>query len=83
MRIWIVGSKRMLYVTGDPTPALDRVNKFFGDGGSWFDREIFADFTVEPVAPDEKGHMRPVRILAVRHVVVARDGKVIAKRDEL
>ncbi len=73
-RIWIVGSKRMLYVAGDSTPALDRVNKFFADGNVWFTRDIFADFTVEPLAPDIKGHMRPVRILAIKHVVITRDG---------
>jgi hypothetical protein len=83
LRIWIVGSKRMLYISGESTPALDRVNKFFGDGGGWFSRDVFADFTVEPLAPDIKGHMRPVRVLAVKHVVITKDGKVISKRDEL
>ena|SRR5205809_1408505 len=52
LRIWIVGSKRILYVSGDRTPALDRINKFFEDGDGWFSRDIFADFTVEPLAPD-------------------------------
>lgn len=83
LRIWIVGSKRMLYIAGDSTPALDRINKFFGDGDGWFTRDVFADFTVEPLAPDIKGHMRPVRVLAVKHVVITKDGKVISKRDEL
>ncbi len=82
-RIWIVGSKRMLYVAGDATPALDRLNKFFGDGDLWFKRDIFADFTVEPLAADIKGHMRPIRILAIKHVVITKDGKVIAQRDAL
>jgi len=82
-RIWIVGSKRMLYIAGDNTPALERLNKFFGDGGGWFTRDVFADFTVEPCAPDIKGHMRPVRVLAIKHVIIKRDDKVIAKRDEL
>ena len=83
LRIWIVGSKRMLFVAGDSTPALDRVNKFFGDGGGWFTRDIFADFTVEPLAPDIKGHMRPVQILAIKHVVVAKDGAVILQEAEM
>jgi hypothetical protein len=83
LRIWIVGSKRMLYVAGESTPALERIKNFFDDGEGWFTREIFADFTVEPLAPDIKGHMRPVRILGAKHVVITREGKVIAKRDEL
>lgn len=82
-RIWVIGSKRLLYVTGNSTPALDRLNKFFTDGNVWFERDIYADFTVEPLAPDIKGHMRPIRILAIKHVVIAKDGKVISKKDEL
>ena len=73
----------MLYVAGERTPALDRVNKVLGDGDGWFTRDIFADFTVEPLARDKKGHMRPVRIIGVKRVVITKDGKVIAKRDEL
>jgi hypothetical protein len=83
LRIWIVGSKRMLYICGDNTPALDQINKFFGDGGGWFSRDVYADFTVEPLVPDTKGHMRPVRVLAVKHVVVTKDGKVVSKREDL
>src|SRR5262245_19819243 len=83
LRIWIIGSKRMLYVAGDPTPALDRINKVLGEDGGWFTRDIFADFTVEPLEPDKKGHMRPVRILDVTRVVITKDDKVTAKRDRL
>lgn len=83
LRIWIVGSKRMLYVAGDSTPALERINKFFGDGGGWFSRDVYADFTVEPLISDTKGHMRPVRVLAVKHVVVTKDGKVVSKKEDL
>src|SRR5437867_1307143 len=79
LRIWIVGSKRMLCSAGDSTPALDRINKFFGDGDGWFTRDVFADFTVEPLEPDIKGHMRPVRVLAIKHVVITKDNKVISK----
>src|SRR5258708_4906782 len=82
LRIWIVGSKRMLYV-GAESPALDRINKLFGDGGGWFTRDIFGDFTVEPLAPDTKGHMRPVRILVVKNVVITREGEVVEKKDAL
>ena len=62
---------------------MEKINKFFGDGGGWFTREIFADFTVELLASDVSGHMRPVRILGIKHVVITSEGKFIAKRDEL
>jgi hypothetical protein len=83
LRIWIVGSKRMLYIAGNRTPALDRIDKFFGDGGGWFTRCVFADFIVQPLSPDTKGHMRSVRVVAVKNVVITKDNKVISKRDEL
>ena len=82
MRIWVVGSKRLLYVGGE-SPALEKVNKILGDGDGWFTRDIFGDFTVEPLAPDIKGHMRPVRILGVKNVVIARDGKILSKKKAL
>jgi hypothetical protein len=82
-RIWVIGSKRMLYVAGDRTPAIERLNKYFTDSDSWFTHDIFADFTVEPLAPDKKGYMRPVRVIAIKRVVVAKEGKLIAKRAEL
>jgi len=82
LRIWVVGSKRLLYVGGE-SPALEKVNKILGDGDGWFTRDIFGDFTVEPLAPDIKGHMRPVRILGVKNVVIARDGKILSKKKAL
>jgi len=83
-RIWIVGSKRVLSVEGKSTPALEKILNIMGEGDGWFTRDLFADFTVDPLARDIKGHMRPVRILEVKRVVIAtREGKVIAKRDRL
>jgi hypothetical protein len=82
LRIWIVGSKRMLYIAAD-SPALDKINRVFGDGQGWFTRDIFGDFTVEPLAPDTKGHMRPVRVIGVKNVVIAREGKVVSKKKAL
>ena len=83
-RIWIVGSKRVLYVAGEATPAFERSEKVLGRVDSPSARAIFADFTVEPLAPDEKKHMRAVRILSIKRVVIATpEGKVIAKRAEL
>ena len=83
-RIWIVGSKRVLSVEGKSTPALEKILKILEEGDGRFTRDLFADFTVEPLARDIKGHMRPVRILEVKRVVIAtREGKFIAKRDRL
>ncbi|EEF60874.1 hypothetical protein [Pedosphaera parvula] len=82
MRIWIIGSKRMLYAAGE-SPALERINQFFGDGGGWFSCDIYGDFTVEPLVPDTKGSMRPVRILEVKNLVITREGKVVSKRKTL
>jgi hypothetical protein len=82
LRIWIVSSKRMLYVGGE-SPALEKVNKILGDGDGWFTRDMFGDFTVEPLAADIKGHMRPVRILGLRNVVIASEGKVVTKKSAL
>ena len=83
-RIWIVGSKRVLSVEGELTPALEKIRKVMGEDRGWFARDIFADFTVEPLAADIKGHMRPVRIVSIKRVVIAtREGEVLAMRDEL
>ena len=71
MRIWIVGSTRILGVEVD-TPASEKIAALFPKGG-WFDYAVYGDFTVEPLARDIEGHKRPVRILAVRNLVVQRD----------
>lgn len=71
MRIWIVGSTRMLGVQED-TPEAAKIAALFPEGG-WFDYTVYGDFTVEPLAPDIKGHKRPVRILKIRNIVVERD----------
>jgi len=54
------------------TETSEKVGALFPAGG-WFDYAVYADFTVEPLAPDIKGRKRPVRILKVRNVVVERD----------
>jgi hypothetical protein len=78
MRIWIVGSKRVLYV-GAESPASEKINKLFREGSHWFTHDIYADFTVEPLEPDIKGHMRPVRILAVDKMVIIPKEKIVPK----
>ena len=82
LRIWIVGSRRMLYVAAE-SPALGKINRVLGDGDGWFTRDIFGDFSVEPLAPDIKGHMRPVRVTGVKNVVIAREGKVVSRKKAL
>ena len=84
MRIWIVGSKRMLEVAED-SDVSGKINAIFADGGGYFSRTIYADFTVEPLKPDIKGAMRPVRIVKAKNVVIERDEdkKLLVMRKEL
>jgi hypothetical protein len=82
MRIWIVGSKRLLYIDAESS-SLKKLNEIFADGNNWWTRDIFADFTVEPLAPDIKGHMRPVRVVAVKRVVVTQGSNVILQKETL
>jgi len=84
MRIWIVGSKRMLEVV-EGSDESGKINAIFSDGGGCFSRTIYGDFTVEPLRPDIKGAMRPVRIVKVKNVVIERDEdkKLLVMRKEL
>src|SRR6516162_6689718 len=71
MRIWIVGSKRMLSVKDGP--ANQKLNWILGEDRDVFSRTIYGDFAVDPTEPDTKGHMRHVRVLNVKNVIVERD----------
>jgi hypothetical protein len=77
MRIWIVGSTRIVGVEGESyTPECQKIAALFPKGGrlrGLFDYAVYGDFTVEPLPPDSKGQMRPVRIVKVRNIVVERD----------
>lgn len=66
-------------------PANQKVNAILKEDGDFFSKTIYGDFTVEPVEPDEKGHMRHAKILSVKDVVVERDvdRKILAKKKEL
>ena len=83
MRIWIIGSTRMLGVNEDTAEA-KKIAELFPNGG-WFDYSVYGDFTVEPLAPDIKGHKRPVRIIKIRNIVVERDsdGAIVLTKKEL
>ena len=83
MRIWVVGSTRMLSV--EDGPANQKLNAILGEDGDVFSRTIYGDFTVAPTEPDKKGHMRHVRILTVKNVVIERDvdSKILATKKKL
>jgi hypothetical protein len=87
MRIWVVGSTRILGVD-EATPESEKIAALFPKGGGLaglFDYAVYGDFTVEPLAPDTKGQMRPIRILKARNVVVERDSDnaIIIQKKEL
>jgi hypothetical protein len=83
MRIWIIGSTRILGVE-EETSESEKIAALFPKGG-WFEYAVYGDFTVEPLAPDIKGHKRPVRILGVRNIVLERDADnaIILLKQEL
>ena len=83
MRIWIVGSRRILSV--EDGPANQKLNSILGEDGDVFSRTIYGDFTVDPTEPDKKGYMRLVRILTIKNVVIERDAdsKILATNKEL
>jgi hypothetical protein len=73
-RIWIVGTKRVSGVWGSP--------KELSDLMSW-DREIFADFIVEPLTTYEKGVMQKVRVISASKIVVTEKEKIVLRKDKL
>jgi hypothetical protein len=83
-RIWVVGTKRILGVTQNPESAnsdfpempQDLVDVFFAQD-SVFGTNIYGDFLVEPLIPDKKGAMRPVRIIAFKKLVVTYGDKLV------
>ncbi len=49
---------------------------------SW-DKDIFADFVVQPLTPYKQGRMQTVQIVSASKIVVTENGKVISKKDKL
>src|ERR1017187_1862506 len=80
-RIWIVGTKRVLGInqTGDEVPSMPHA---LHDLMSW-DREVFADFIVEPLTPYEHGVMQTVRIVSASKIVVTEKDKIVLRKDKL
>jgi hypothetical protein len=73
LRLWPVGSERMLGVTGGPT--LDDADSPIWPPELKFtsgDEDIYADFEVCPFTPERKGAMQLVCIESATHVVVKR-----------
>lgn len=73
VRLWPVGTKRMLGVTGGPT--LDDASFPIWPQSLGFahgDEDIYGDFEVCPFTPQRKGAMQFVCIESASHVVVKR-----------
>jgi hypothetical protein len=49
---------------------------------SW-DREIFADFVVEPLTTYKPGVMQMVRVVSASKVVVTEKDKIVLRKDKL
>jgi hypothetical protein len=79
-RIWIVGTKRLLGIreSGDEVAYMP---KELRDLMSW-DREIFADFVVEPLTPYKQGGMQMVRVVSASKIVVTEKDKIILRKDK-
>jgi hypothetical protein len=73
LRLWPVGTKRILGITGGPTlddadAAIRPQNLKFPFG----DEDIYGDFEVCPFTPERKGVMQFVCIESASHLVVKR-----------
>jgi hypothetical protein len=79
-RIWIVGTRFMLGVRDGgegvyiPKELSDLMN---------LDRDIYADFEVQPLTPFRPGVMRIVMIRSASNIVVTEGGKIILMKDRL
>ncbi len=83
-RIWVVGTKRILGVTDQDSESIPKsFLDLFLSQTSVFGTKVYADFYVEPLKPDKKGFMRPIRLLKAKKIVVTYDDKVVLKKDKL
>ena len=65
--IWIVGTKRILSVSWRVDPPLPKhLKKALGE----WDNELYGDFLVVPLAPDEPGVRREICLVRGEHLVV-------------
>jgi hypothetical protein len=80
-RIWIAGTKRLLGVlqSDDEVPAMpDKLHKLM----SW-DREVFANFVVEPLTHYQPGVMQTIRVISASKIVVTEKDKIVLRKDKL
>jgi hypothetical protein len=80
-RIWMVGTKRILGVR-ESENEVAHMPKALRDLMSW-EREIFADFVVEPLTPYKPGVMQMVRVVSASNIVVTEKEKIVLRRDKL
>ena len=80
-RIWIVGTKRLLGVqeSGDEVADMPKALK---DLMSW-NREIFANFVVEPLTSQKRGVTQIVRIVSASKIVVTDKDKIVLRKGTL
>jgi hypothetical protein len=72
-RIWIVGTKRIVYVSPRVEPVLP---VGLEKGFTAFSEVVYGDFTLQGLAPDRPGVMREVCVVAVaRHLVAPASGR--------
>lgn len=73
-RIWVIGTNRLLSVNQtDDVPDMPKELRDL----MTFGREMFADFSVEPLERSRPGWMQRVRIVSATRIRVLEDGKVI------
>jgi hypothetical protein len=70
IRIWLIGTKRSVGVTGELPPAIAKLEVPYLSLTSEHHSYIFGDFTICPIGPDVAGHMRLVRLTAAANLVV-------------
>jgi len=80
VRIWRIGTKRILGVHPDESPEAlpENIRKWVQFGVN-----VYADFTVEPLSSAQPGRMQLVRLVSASHVVIEQtdlpDGPKIFK----
>jgi hypothetical protein len=70
IRIWLIGTKRSVGVTGELPRAIKDLEDPYLALTSESHSYIFGDFTMCPIEPDAPGHMRLVRLTSAANLVV-------------
>ena len=75
MRIWKVGTKRLLAVIPSEDEIIpDNLKKQIGTG-----KEVYADFVVCPFEKEEEGHMQSVCIESAKNMIIEDYSKNVNK----